>query len=40
MCLLPVWEMGGIHKAICEMQEVQEDEILQQGMSEERMGVP
>jgi hypothetical protein len=35
-----MWEMGRIHKAICQMSEMQENEVLQQGMSEKCLGIP
>lgn len=40
MCILPMWEVGGVHKTIRQMPQMQEDEILQQGMSEECLGLP
>jgi hypothetical protein len=33
-------EVGGVHEAICKVSAVQEDEILQQGMPEECVGIP
>jgi hypothetical protein len=35
-----MWEMGGVHKTICQVPKMQENEILQQGMPEERLGFP
>ena len=40
MCILSVWEVGGVHKTICKVPTLQEDEVLQQGMPEECLGLP
>ena len=40
MRILSMWEMGGVHKAICQVPTMQEDEVLQQRMPEKRMGFP
>ena len=40
MCILQVREMGRVHETIREMPAMQTDQILQQGMSEKRLGVP
>lgn len=40
MRILPMWEMGRVHKTICEVQKVSEDKVLQQGVPEECVGIP
>jgi len=40
MCILPVWEMGGVHKAIRQMPKMQEDEVLQQRVPKKCLGLP
>jgi hypothetical protein len=39
MCILSVWEVGGVHKAICQMPKVSEDKVLQQRVSEKCLGL-
>jgi len=40
MCILSMREMGGVHKTICQVPKMQENEILQQGVPEECLGFP
>lgn len=40
MCLLRMWQVGGVHSAIRKVPEVQAHEILQQGVPEKRLGIP
>lgn len=40
MRILPMWEVGGVYKAIRKVSTMQTDEILQQRMPEERLGLP
>jgi len=39
MCLLGMWKMGGVHETIREMSTLSPNQILQQRVPEERLGV-
>lgn len=39
MCILPMWQMGRVHQTICQMSQMQKNEILQQGMPKECLGL-
>lgn len=40
MCVLPVRKVGRITETVRQMSAMQEDEILQQGLPKERLGIP